>query len=209
MAANGERLHQRVLHMGEMGGRMKLACGHREQRPQASVTVHAERLMVLTAVGQPALAGGTPLAIDVRLHAAAVARLDVRHPCADGHHLDPQFVPWDPRVAEEGHLAQVAAEVSAADADSVHANDCLAGERRRGLRDLDTPEILGLFQQQRLHWITFFRGGRFQGCRTGQPSRPRSPPGRRPGAGRKNPPRYRRPPSIHRRADRPASHCQT
>src|SRR5262249_14354737 len=88
---------------------------------------------------------------DVRLDRAAVAGPDVGHARADGEHLDAELVAGDTRVAEEGHLAQVAADVGAADADAVDAHQRLARPRRRGPVDLDAaPPVRGI-QGQGLH----------------------------------------------------------
>ena len=70
------------------------------------------------------------LAVHVRLDRAAVARPDVRHAGADGEDFDAEFVAGDARVAVERHLAEVAADVGAADADPVDADD--APRRGRG-----------------------------------------------------------------------------
>ena len=74
----------------------------------------------------PAAAGVAVRVVDVGLDRAAVAGLDVRHALADLDHLDPQLVAGDARIAEEGHLAEVAADVGPADADPVDAHQRLA-----------------------------------------------------------------------------------
>jgi len=130
---------------------VELAGWHGEQPPQAAVAVDAERLVVLAAVGEPARAGVALLAVDVGLHAAAVARGHSGDIGADGHDLDPEFVPRDPRVAEKGHLAEVSAVVGSADADGMHANDGLARSGRRWFRDIDETKVFWLFEEQGLH----------------------------------------------------------
>jgi hypothetical protein len=126
---------------------MELSGRHGEERPQATVTVHAERLMVFAAIREPTPTRRTVLAVDVWLHAAAVARLDIRDPGTDGDHLDAEFVPRNPRIAEERHLAEVAAVVGAADADRMHADHRLAGRRCVRLRNLDISERFRLLEQ--------------------------------------------------------------
>jgi hypothetical protein len=113
--------------------------------------MHAERLVVLAAVREATLARITPLAVDVGLDAAAVARPDVRDARPHGRHLDAQFVPGNPRIAEKGHLAEVAAVVGATDAHGMHPYDRLARARRRWLRDVDETKCFWLFEQERLH----------------------------------------------------------
>jgi hypothetical protein len=130
---------------------VELSGGQREQWPQTTVAVNTQGLVVFAAVGQSPLAGRTLLAVDVGLDAAAVARLHVRDTRADGHHLDPQLMPRNPRIAEEGHLAEIAAVVGATDAHRMHADDHLAGRRRFGFGCLDESKRPGFFQQQGLH----------------------------------------------------------
>ncbi len=48
-------------------------------------------------------------------------------PCADLDYLDAEFVAGDARIAVKGHLAEVAAKVGAADADTMDAHQRLAG----------------------------------------------------------------------------------
>ena len=158
VAADGERLDERVLGRREPGRGMELAGGHGEQLPQAAVAVHAERLVVFAAVGEAAGAGVAPLAVDVGLDAAAVAGSHVRDAGADGHHFDGQLMAGDPRITEERHLAEVAAVVGAADADGMHADHSLAGPRLGRLGNIDEPERLRLFELQGLHGVT--PGGR-------------------------------------------------
>ena len=126
VTADGQRLHQGELLEGELARDVQLAGRHEEARPQAAVAMDAERLVLLAAVGVAAAAGVALLAVDVRLDRAAIARPDVGHARADGEHLDAQLVARDARIAEEGHLAEVAADVGAADADPVDADQGLA-----------------------------------------------------------------------------------
>ena len=70
---------------------------------------------------------------------------------ADGDDLDAQLVAGDARVAVERHLAEVAADVGAADADAVDADEGLAGAGGGRLGDGDGAEPAGLFELDGLH----------------------------------------------------------
>src|SRR5205085_2596520 len=96
-------------------------------------------------------AGRTRLAIQVRLDGAAVTRLDVGDVGADLEHLDAQLMAGNTRIAEERHLAQVAADVGAADADAMDANQGLSGAGTVGLGYADLLEQTGSFQLDRFH----------------------------------------------------------
>jgi hypothetical protein len=48
---------------------------------------------------------------------------------------------WYSRVNEKGHLAEKAADVRPADADSMDADECLAGPRLPRLFDVDLREL--------------------------------------------------------------------
>jgi hypothetical protein len=47
----------------------------------------------------------------------------------DLEYLDAQFVPGEPGIAVERHLAEIPADIRAADADSVHSHERLASSR--------------------------------------------------------------------------------
>jgi hypothetical protein len=138
---------------GQLARDVQLARGDGEEWPQAAVAVDTERLMVLAAIGVTALAGVALLAIDVRLHRAAIAGLDVRDIGADLDDLDAELVAGDARLAEEGHLAEVAAEVGAADADAMDADDRVAGAGTRRLRHIDAAKLLRLLELDGFHEI--------------------------------------------------------
>jgi hypothetical protein len=111
----------------------------------------AEHLELPAAVGVPPPARVAVRVVEVRLDRAAVAGPDVYHPRADLEHLDPQLMPRNAGVAEERHLAQVAADVGAADADPVDAHQRLARPGLPGRVRFDALEVLGRFQQQGFH----------------------------------------------------------
>src|SRR5207249_175107 len=122
-----------------------------EARPQSAVAVDAERLVLLTAIVAALATGVAGLTVDVRLDGAAVAGPDVAHAGADFQHLDAQLVAGDARVAEERHLAEVAADVGAADADAVDADQRLAGAGAIRAVDVDALEVLGGFEEEGFH----------------------------------------------------------
>jgi hypothetical protein len=100
----------------------------------------------------------TALAVQVRLDATPISGTYVRDPVADAHHFDAQFVPRNPRVGEEGHLAQVASEVGAANAHLMNADHGLTRTGSGGFVDIDDPEGSGLFQLNGLHTRGLGRG---------------------------------------------------
>src|SRR5208282_2937623 len=145
------RLHQGELFQGQSAGRVQLAGGDEELGAQAAVGVYTQDLQVLAAVAAAAPAGEAALAVQVRLHRTAVARLDVRHAGADVQDLDAKLVAGDARVAVKGHLAEIAADVGAADADAVDAHQGIARFGPVGLRDADLPKRAWLFEEDGLH----------------------------------------------------------
>ena len=71
----------------------------------------------------------------------------------------PSSWPGNARVAEERHLAEVAAEVGAADADALHADERLAGAGLRRLGDFDLSPRLWLLELEGFHeWVQLFSG---------------------------------------------------
>ena len=159
VAADGERLDERKLVVGKLRGDVELAGRQEELLGHAAVAHHAERLMVLAAVGETAAAAIAGLAVDVRLDRATIARLDVRHARADREDFDAELMARDARVGVERHLAEVAAVVGAADADAVDADDRFAGGGRGRLRDVDPRELLRLVETDGLHRISYFPSG--------------------------------------------------
>src|SRR6185295_7389935 len=115
---------------------------------------HAEDLEVLAAVAAAGAAGAAFLAVEVGLHRAALAGLHVRDAGAGLEHLDAQLVAGDARIGVEGHLAQEAGDVGAADAHAQHAHQRLARGGLGRLVDLDLGVVPGLFEADRLHDFT-------------------------------------------------------
>src|SRR5829696_128175 len=112
-------------------------------RPRPAVGVNPEDLQVLAAVAPATPAGEALLTVHVRLDRTVVAGPHVLDPRPDGDDLDPEFVPGDPRVAVERHLAEVTADVGPADADAVDAHQRLAGAWGVRLGDGGDPEPAG------------------------------------------------------------------
>ena len=69
----------------------------------------------------------------------------------DGEHFDAQFVAGDARVAEERHLAEVAAVVGAAHADAVDAHERLACPWPHRLVSVGEAQPTWLIKHNRLH----------------------------------------------------------
>ena len=101
---------------------MKLACRQDNAFRQAAVAHDSQSLVMFTAVGKSSAAGVTLLAVQVGLYRAAITGLEVRDSVANFEHFDSQLVAWDPWVRKEWELAQVAAKVSAADTNAMHAD---------------------------------------------------------------------------------------
>ena len=108
--------------------------------PKAPIAMHAQGLIVMTTIGVPPATGVAVLAIQVGLDAAPISWTHVRDPVTDAYHFDAQFMPWNPRVGEEGHLAQVTSEVGAANAHLMDADHGLTRAGSRGFIDIDDPE---------------------------------------------------------------------
>jgi hypothetical protein len=148
---NRKRLDQGELLVGELRRDVEFPGRDGEQRPEAAIAMDSKGLVVLTAIRVAASAGVAVLAVDVRLDRGPVARLDIRHPWPDRHHLDPQFVPGDSRIAKERHLAEVAGVVGPAHPDPVDPDDCLARPRGRRFGHIDDSELLGLGELDGFH----------------------------------------------------------
>ena len=130
---------------------MQLAGRHLEQGLQATVAVHAQSLVMFTAVGLSNSAGMTLLAVDVGLNAAAITGKDVFHLSADGYYFDPEFVAGNPRVAEKRHLSKIAAIVGATDAYRLNADNHLTRPGRGRLGHIDQLPMFRFDKLQCLH----------------------------------------------------------
>src|SRR5439155_14701315 len=146
VAPDGERFDERELLEGQRAGTVELARGQDHPLAHATVAHDAKGLVTLTAIGMASAAGIAPLAVDVRLDSATVARFDVCQAFAHGEHLDAQFVARNSRVAEERHLAEITAVVLPAAADAPDTDLRLARTRRAGLGNVNGTERLGFFE---------------------------------------------------------------
>ena len=82
-------------------------------------------------------------AVEVGLDGATVADLEMGDTFTDGEDFDTEFMTKDARELDEGHLAEVAAEVGAADADGADGDEGFAKLRRGGFRERGPSEVLG------------------------------------------------------------------
>src|SRR5438094_243358 len=110
---------------------------------QAAVGHDAEDFQLSAAVAGAFAAGDAGAAVHVGFDGAAVAVLYVGDARADGDDLDAELVSRDAGVAVERHFAEVTADVGAADADTVDADERFAGRRMPRLVDFDAREVPG------------------------------------------------------------------
>jgi hypothetical protein len=113
--------------------------------------VDAQHLQILAAVDAAAPASKAFLAIDIRLHGAVIAGLDIRHTRTDLLDHDAQLMAGNAGIAEKRHFAEVPADVSAANADPMDAHQRLTWARPGRRVDLDRLEVTGLHQTDRFH----------------------------------------------------------
>jgi hypothetical protein len=151
VAADGKRLDQGELIVAEFAGNMEFSCGQQHALAEAAVTHDAEGLVRRATIGQPSPARVTFLAVQIRLDRAAVADRDVGHAGTDRQHLDAELVPRNARIGVKRHLAEKPAEVRAADADAVNAEERLARPRRGRFGDFDGVKRLRFFELDGFH----------------------------------------------------------
>src|SRR5438067_277466 len=108
--------------------------------------MHTQDLELLAAIGPAAATGVAVGVVDVRLHRTPIARLDIGHARPDIEHLDTELVAGDARIAEEGHLAEIAADIGAANADPMHAHERLPRPWFLRPGNVDALEILRCFK---------------------------------------------------------------
>src|SRR5207247_10757 len=121
-----------------------------------AIAVDAERLMVLAAIGVAAETGIAPLAVDVGLDGAMIAGLDIGDIGADVDYFDSQLMSGNARVAEERHLAEIAAEIGAADTDAMHTHERFAAPWRRRFWNVDLAKLLRLFELDCFHVVSSY-----------------------------------------------------
>jgi hypothetical protein len=144
MTTDCEGFHQGALFRGEIVRWMHLAGGENDFFGQAAIAHHPDGLMMLAAVGVPAAAGVALLAIDVGFHRAAIAHLDVVHAFTNFQDSHAELVSGNTRIGEEGHFAEVAAEVRPADADRINPDQGFTGTGSARLIDVDDVKVVGL-----------------------------------------------------------------
>jgi hypothetical protein len=91
--------------------------------------VDAETLELHTTVCFASAAGDALATIQVGLHGAPVARLDVQSMLASARHLDSKFVPQYSRIVEKRLFAFEGVQVCATDPDPPHADDGLISRK--------------------------------------------------------------------------------
>src|SRR6185437_4037102 len=111
MAANAQRLHQRKLLERQLARWMKLSRRDDEPRPQSTISMHAQYLEALAAIGPPAPASQTLLAIHVGLNRATIAGLDVGDAGSHFQNFHAQLMARNGWIGEERHLPQKTADI--------------------------------------------------------------------------------------------------
>ena len=130
VGADGERLDQRELFVGEPVGRVQLARRDGDHFAHATVLVDAENRQAAAAVRPPMAAGDARPAIQVRLDRASIAAAELAARLRVDH-LDAEFVPEHARIAEERLAAAERMQVGAAHADAMDADERLTLRRGR------------------------------------------------------------------------------
>lgn len=151
MTADGECFDEGELLEGQIATDMELAGWNNELRPHAAVGVDAEDLEFFAAVRSAAAAGVAGRVVDVGFDGAAVTGFDVGHTVADRQDFDAEFVAENARVRHKRHLAEVSADVGAADADAMDADEGFAGAGRWRLGEVDGSEGFGGFEEESVH----------------------------------------------------------
>jgi hypothetical protein len=152
VAADGECFNEGELLEVEGVAGMELVRGKDHALAHAAVAMHAEDLQRFAAVGAAALAGVAGAAVEVRLDGAAVADAEMRDAFTDGEDFDAEFMAEDAWELDEGHFAEVAAEVGAADADGADGDEGLAVARRMRFGERGPGEGFGGGEGEGASW---------------------------------------------------------
>src|SRR3954470_20748982 len=136
---------------------MELARGHDKKRPHPAVGMHSQDLKILAAIAVSFPARKAVLAIDIRLDRTTISRFDVCDPLPHRDNFDAKLVPRNTRITIERHFAEVAAEIRAADANPMHADQGFAGRSTFWFREFNRAEMLRFFQLNGFHVISVFR----------------------------------------------------
>src|SRR5262245_35542248 len=102
---------------------MKFPGGEGDPLAHAAIHHHTQNFERLAAIGVATAARKANLAIHVWLDRTTVARFDVGNTRSDRDHLHSQFVPGNPGIREERHLAEITRVVCAADPNAVNADE--------------------------------------------------------------------------------------
>lgn len=148
MTADGEGFDESDLLEVEGIAGMEFVRGQDHALAHAPVAMHAEDLQRFAAVGAAALAGVAGAAVEVRLDGATVADLKMRDAFTHGEDFNTEFMPKDARELDERHLAEVATEVGAADADGADGDEGFALLRRGCFRERGPSEGFGGSESQ-------------------------------------------------------------
>ena len=129
---------------------MKLARGQAELLAHPAVGMHAEHFDVGAAVRFSTAAGDALLTIDIRLHRTPIAGLYVSYPVAYRNDFNTKLVTQDTRIGKERLFAGEGVEIGAAYANSVNADERLAGSGT-GDRAIGRGKFPGLVERDLEH----------------------------------------------------------
>lgn len=151
MAADGERLDEGELVEVEGVAGMELVRGQDHALAHAAVAMDAEDLQCFAAVGAVTFAGVTMAAVEVGLDGAAITGCEMSDTRADCEDFDAELMTENARELDEGHFAEIAADVSAADADGTDGDKGFALLWRGGFGQCGPREVFWSGESQRGH----------------------------------------------------------
>src|SRR5207253_6610911 len=96
-------------------------------------------------------AGITLLAIHVRFDRTTIAGAHVGHIGAHCHHFHAEFMPRNSRITEERHLAEVAADVGAANTNLVDTDHSFPAAGFFGAGNVKTFPVFGRVEGEGFH----------------------------------------------------------
>jgi hypothetical protein len=99
------------------------------------------------------LAGVAILAIKVRFDGALVSWLYSIHVIADFQHLYSQLVSGDAGIGKERHLAEISADIGAANSDTSNTYEYVIGTRLAWIGNVYPFPVLGLFELKCFHRV--------------------------------------------------------
>ena len=139
---------------------MQFVCSNQEAFAQAAINHDSNDFECFAAIGVAGAAGVTCPAIHVRFHTAAVAGLDASDIIGNRQYFDSQFMSGNPGIAEEWHLAEVAADISSADTHSVSSHQCLTRPWLTRIGNVDMNQLSGFLKLNGLHGCSLSHIGR-------------------------------------------------